>query len=83
MATVIKGCTTKEQRSVVCFFCVKGLNAKYIHNCMAKVSLMSKRLKRRGGSGSDNSQKTYAASFDALVKQWDRCINVRGEYVEK
>jgi hypothetical protein len=25
----------------------------------------------------------YVASFDALVKRWDKCINVGGEYVEK
>jgi hypothetical protein len=25
----------------------------------------------------------YAAGFDALVKQWDKCISVRGGYVEK
>jgi hypothetical protein len=25
----------------------------------------------------------YAASFDALVKRWDKCINVGGGYVEK
>jgi hypothetical protein len=24
-----------------------------------------------------------AAGIDALVKQWDKCINVGGEYVEK
>jgi hypothetical protein len=24
-----------------------------------------------------------AASFDALVKQWDKCISVGGGYVEK
>jgi hypothetical protein len=24
-----------------------------------------------------------AAGFDALVKQWDKCINVGGGYVEK
>jgi hypothetical protein len=25
----------------------------------------------------------YAASFDALVKRWDKCINNGGRYVEK
>jgi hypothetical protein len=25
----------------------------------------------------------YAAGFDALVKRWDKCIYVGGEYVEK
>jgi hypothetical protein len=25
----------------------------------------------------------YAAGFDALIKRWDKCINVGGGYVEK
>jgi hypothetical protein len=29
------------------------------------------------------SKDFYAASFDALVKRWDKCINAGGEYVEK
>jgi head-tail adaptor len=29
------------------------------------------------------SKDVYAAGFDALVNQWDKCINVRGGYVEK
>jgi hypothetical protein len=46
--------------------------------------MMTKRLKRRCGSGWENSQKDFhAAGFDALVNQWDKCINVDGGYVEK
>jgi hypothetical protein len=29
------------------------------------------------------SKDFYAAGFDALVKLWDKCINVGGGYVEK
>jgi hypothetical protein len=29
------------------------------------------------------SKDFYAAGFDALVKQWAKCINVGEEYVEK
>jgi hypothetical protein len=29
------------------------------------------------------SKYFYAADFDALVKRWDKCINVCGGYVEK
>jgi hypothetical protein len=29
------------------------------------------------------SKHFYAAGFDALVKRWDKCINVGGGYVEK
>jgi hypothetical protein len=43
---------------------------------VANVSLMTKRLKRK-------SKAFYAADFDALVKRWDKCIDVPGGYVEK
>jgi hypothetical protein len=40
---------------------------------VANISLMTKRLKQRCGSGQDNSQKDFCtAGFDALVKQWDK-----------
>jgi hypothetical protein len=29
------------------------------------------------------AETTVAAGFDALVKRWDKCINVGGGYVEK
>jgi histone-lysine N-methyltransferase SETMAR len=29
------------------------------------------------------SKHFYAANFDALVKRWDKCINVGGGHVEK
>jgi hypothetical protein len=29
------------------------------------------------------SKHFYASGFDALVKRWDKCINVGGGYVEK
>jgi hypothetical protein len=29
------------------------------------------------------SKVFYAKGFDALVKRWDKCINVGGGYVEK
>jgi hypothetical protein len=29
------------------------------------------------------SKDFYAAGFNALVKQWDKCINAGGGYVEK
>jgi hypothetical protein len=53
---------------------------------MANVSLMTKRLKRRCGIGCDDSQKTsisIAAGSGALVKEWDKRINVDEGYVEK
>jgi hypothetical protein len=29
------------------------------------------------------SNDFYAAGFNALIKQWDKCIDVGGGYVEK
>jgi hypothetical protein len=29
------------------------------------------------------SKDSYAVDFDALVKRWDKCINVGGGYFEK
>jgi hypothetical protein len=29
------------------------------------------------------SKSFYSAGFDALVKRWDKCINVGGGYVDK
>jgi hypothetical protein len=29
------------------------------------------------------SNDVYAADFNALVKRWDKCINVGGGYIEK
>jgi hypothetical protein len=32
---------------------------------------------------SHTDKSFYAETFQALVKRWDKCINVPGEYVEK
>jgi hypothetical protein len=46
----------------------------HVHIWVATVSLMTKRLKQQ-------PKDFYAASFDALLKRWDKCINVGGGYV--
>jgi hypothetical protein len=69
MATVLEGCITEQQRSVVRFSVGKRTQCKYIYketfpvyggkclsrkavrNCVAKVSLMTKGLNRKCGSG--------------------------------
>jgi hypothetical protein len=69
IATLLEECTTKEQRYVVRFSWIKGVNAKNIHkemfpvygrkylsrkaihNWVANVSLMTKKLKRTCRSG--------------------------------
>jgi hypothetical protein len=50
---------------------------------VAKVSLMTKNLKRRRGIAEITVKRLRAADFDSLVKLWDKCINVGGGYVEK
>jgi hypothetical protein len=31
----------------------------------------------------EQSKDFYAAGFDALGKQWDKCVNVDGGYIKK
>jgi hypothetical protein len=63
------------------------LSCKAVHNCVEK---HGKRFADDEGVETDvrkwlrhQSKHFYAAGFDALVKQWDKCINVGGGYVEK
>jgi hypothetical protein len=69
------------------FYCGKYLSRKAVHNWVEK----------RGKLFADDeefemevrkwlrqqSKDFYAAGFDALVKRWEKCINVGGGYVEK
>jgi hypothetical protein len=51
---------------------------------VANVSLMAKRFETGTRKWlRQQSKYFYAAGFDALVKRWDKCINVGGGYVEK
>jgi hypothetical protein len=87
-----------KSRVLFCVFLyAKGLNAKDIHKemipvygaeCLSrktvstlvtKVSLVRKMLKWLR----QQSKDFYAEGFDALIKRWDKCINVGGGYVEK
>jgi hypothetical protein len=60
----------------------KCLERKAVHICVANVSLMTKRLKRRCGSGETTGRRLLFRGFDSLVKRWDKCISVCGGYVE-
>jgi hypothetical protein len=55
----------------------KCFSREAVHNWVANVSLTTKRLTRRCGSGWERSQ----AGFDALIKPKDKCINVDGGFV--
>jgi hypothetical protein len=60
-----------------------------VHSWVAKVSLKTKKLKRKYGSTEvrkwlrQQPKDFCAASFDALIKRRDKCISVGGGYVEK
>jgi hypothetical protein len=65
----------------------KCLSRKALHNCVEKrdryfaddeevETELRKWLRQQ-------SKDFYAAGFDALVKRWDKCINVDGGYFEK
>jgi hypothetical protein len=86
MAIVLEECITEEQRYDVRFFFV-GTNSSIIKEmfpvyggkCLsrkagpalvANVSPITKRKWLR------QTKDFYAAGFDALVKRWDKCINV-------
>jgi hypothetical protein len=75
-----KGLNTKDiHKEMFPVYGGKCLSRKAVHNCAANVSLMTKKLKRRCGSG----WQFYAAGFDALVKRWGRCINGGEGYAKK
>jgi hypothetical protein len=80
-----KGLNAKDiHKEMFPFYGGKCLSRKAVHIWAANVSLMTKRSKlevRRWLR--QQSKKFYAAGFDALVKRWDKCINVGGGYVEK
>jgi hypothetical protein len=62
----------------------KCLSHKVVHDWVANILLMTKKLK--WGVRKllrQQSKDLYAPGFDALVKRWDKCINVGGGYVEK
>jgi hypothetical protein len=65
----------------------KCLSRKAVHNYVGKLS------QRRSEVADDEtevwnwlrqqSKDFYAAGFDAMIKRWDKCINVGGGYVKK
>jgi hypothetical protein len=59
------------------------LSRKAVHSWVANVSLMTKRLKQVLKWLRQQSKDFCAACFDALVRLWDKCINVGEGYVEK
>jgi hypothetical protein len=50
---------------------------------VANVSLVMKKLKRSVEVAETTVKNFYAVGFNALVKRWDKHINVGGGYVKK
>jgi hypothetical protein len=65
----------------------KCLSRKAVHNWVKKFSQGRSKAANDARPGADvaehKSKDFHAAGFDALVKRWDKCINVGGGYVEK
>jgi hypothetical protein len=87
MATVLEELILKS--NVLCFMFTLG------NVCLIKRFIPGSRNSLRGIQklqmmpdqvwkwGRQESKVFSAVSFDTLVKQWDKCINVGGGYVEK
>ena len=63
--------------------------------CHVRQSIIGCRSSRKGGQVSKTNieavgrwfrqqlKEFYAAGFQGLVKRWDKCLNLYGDYVEK
>jgi hypothetical protein len=68
-------------------YCGKCLSREVVHSWVKKVSQGRSKVPdnaRRRGEVVDTTVKIlYSASFAALVKRWDKCINAGGGHVKK
>jgi hypothetical protein len=97
MATMLEEYITKEQRTVVLFFSARkdSVQRIFIKKCFLFMLGSVCRVKRQRFADDEEVETEvrkwlrqqpkgfYTASFDALVKRWDKCISVGGGYVEK
>jgi hypothetical protein len=83
-----KGLTAKDiHKEMFSVYGGKCLSRKAVHNWVQKFSegrskVADDETEVRKWLG-QQIKDFYAAGFDALVKRWDKCINVGGGYVEK
>jgi hypothetical protein len=65
----------------------KFLSRKAVHKLVEKFSRGRPNVEDDARPGAEVAETTlknfYAGGYDALVKRWDKCINVGGGYVEK
>jgi hypothetical protein len=99
MAAPLSTCTTIEQRGVVRFLWAKNMeHPPYIPDIAPSDFHLFGPLKHLSGERfPDNDavqravcawfqqqpKELYAAGFQGLVKRWDKCLNLCGDYVEK
>jgi hypothetical protein len=76
MATVLEEGTREQQRSVVRIFVGKRTQCKRFADDEEAETEVWRWLRQQ-------PEDFYAAGSDALVKRWDKCINVGGGYAEK
>jgi hypothetical protein len=65
------------------FLWAKGLYAIFINKYSLFTVERVCRVKRFGTGSETQSKDLYDADFAALIKRWDKCINIGGDYVEK
>jgi hypothetical protein len=86
-----KGLNAKDiHKEIFLVYNGKCLSCKAVHSWVEKCHLDGKRFTDDVKFETEMTkwlrQQTkdfYTAGFDAVVKQWDKCINVGGGYVEK
>jgi hypothetical protein len=98
MATVLEDFTTEEQHSIVRFCGQKdSMQGTFIKKYFLFTVGSVCRLKKHGRCSTDDEEvemeiwkwlRQQSKDFsptgsNSLVKQWDKCINVGGGYVEK
>jgi hypothetical protein len=99
MATVFEDYSNEKQRPVVSFCGQKdSMQTVFIKKCLRWEVFVTQSDSQLGGKrlADDEEVETevrmwprqqskdfYGACFDALVKRWDKCINVCRGYVEK
>lgn len=66
----------------------KCLSRKAVYNKMDKFSIFrnfqtANNLEMTTMWSDSNPKNFYAAGIEAVIKRWDKCINVAGDYVKK
>ena len=63
------------------------LSRQAVHNWVQKFSEVRTSIEEEHRVGRitfrQQSKKFFAAGFQGLVKRWDKCLNLYGDYVEK